>query len=203
MKKTAKAFFCIVVFSLIVMSSNVLAHSGRTDASGGHNCSQKSKDKGLCTGYHYHNSGKGQATQSSNGSNAKNNSNKSSQNNAKQSNSKSNDNKKSTTLPQSDVKLSINDTVIELSKKPLVKNNTTYFPIREIANEIGATLSFNDKKTEVTLTRNNKKTTFKLDSNDIVSQNDTTYAPIRAIVEQLGGTVQYDKKKNLIIVEIK
>lgn len=29
-------------------------HSGRLDKCGGHNCSQKSKDKGLCTGYHYH-----------------------------------------------------------------------------------------------------------------------------------------------------
>jgi hypothetical protein len=29
-------------------------HSGGTDASGGHNCSQKSIDKGLCYGYHYH-----------------------------------------------------------------------------------------------------------------------------------------------------
>jgi hypothetical protein len=29
-------------------------HSGRTDSSGGHNCSDKSIRKGLCTGYHYH-----------------------------------------------------------------------------------------------------------------------------------------------------
>jgi hypothetical protein len=29
-------------------------HSGRTDAYGGHNCSQKSINKGLCSGYHYH-----------------------------------------------------------------------------------------------------------------------------------------------------
>lgn len=33
------------------------AHSGRTDSSGGHNCSEKSKAKGLCTGYHSHNGG--------------------------------------------------------------------------------------------------------------------------------------------------
>ena len=29
-------------------------HSGRTDSNGGHRCSDKSKRKGLCTGYHYH-----------------------------------------------------------------------------------------------------------------------------------------------------
>lgn len=38
-------------------NGQAIAHSGRTDANGGHNCSQKSKDKGLCTGYHYHNDG--------------------------------------------------------------------------------------------------------------------------------------------------
>jgi hypothetical protein len=33
------------------------AHSGRTDSSGGHNCSDKSRAKGLCSGYHNHNGG--------------------------------------------------------------------------------------------------------------------------------------------------
>jgi hypothetical protein len=32
----------------------VMEHSGRTDAYGGHNCSDASKRKGLCSGYHYH-----------------------------------------------------------------------------------------------------------------------------------------------------
>jgi hypothetical protein len=32
----------------------VMKHSGRTDANGGHNCSDNSKQKGLCSGYHYH-----------------------------------------------------------------------------------------------------------------------------------------------------
>ena len=35
------------------------SHSGRTDGSGGHNCSAKSRAKGLCSGYHYHNGGSG------------------------------------------------------------------------------------------------------------------------------------------------
>ena len=32
----------------------LIEHSGRTDAYGGHNCSDASKRKGLCSGYHYH-----------------------------------------------------------------------------------------------------------------------------------------------------
>ncbi|MFV8817126.1 YHYH domain-containing protein [Haliea sp. E17] len=32
----------------------VNSHGGGLDSRGGHNCSAKSKEKGLCTGYHYH-----------------------------------------------------------------------------------------------------------------------------------------------------
>lgn len=47
----------IVILSLVVLvgvSSSAYAHPGRLDKNGGHNCSAKSKQKGLCTGYHYH-----------------------------------------------------------------------------------------------------------------------------------------------------
>ena len=46
----------ILVALIIIVSVNTIsfAHSGRTDSSGGHNCSAKSKQKGLCSGYHYH-----------------------------------------------------------------------------------------------------------------------------------------------------
>ncbi|MEC0092393.1 YHYH domain-containing protein [Paenibacillus macquariensis] len=45
----------IALTVLLGISSSAYAHSGRTDKNGGHNCSAKSKQKGLCTGYHYHN----------------------------------------------------------------------------------------------------------------------------------------------------
>ena len=44
-----------LILASIAFSVTAEAHSGRTDSNGGHNCSQKSKEKGLCTGYHYHN----------------------------------------------------------------------------------------------------------------------------------------------------
>ena len=52
MKTLATVALMLVVASLTSYSS---AHSGGTDSSGGHNCSQKSINKGLCSGYHYHN----------------------------------------------------------------------------------------------------------------------------------------------------
>lgn len=49
-----KRILFIAAVAGVVMSSGVYAHSGGTDRNGGHNCSQASKEKGLCTGYHYH-----------------------------------------------------------------------------------------------------------------------------------------------------
>lgn len=53
------------------MPTLALAHSGRTDSSGGHNCSEKSQAKGLCTGYHYHNGGSSSSGSSSSSSSIK------------------------------------------------------------------------------------------------------------------------------------
>jgi hypothetical protein len=49
-----KAKLTFITLFLLALSMPTAAHSGRTDSSGGHNCSQKSINKGLCTGYHYH-----------------------------------------------------------------------------------------------------------------------------------------------------
>ncbi|WP_284645419.1 YHYH domain-containing protein [Paenibacillus silviterrae] len=54
--KLTKMLITGMVLSL-ALTSSAWAHSGRTDASGGHNCSASSKAKGLCSGYHYHNGG--------------------------------------------------------------------------------------------------------------------------------------------------
>ena len=46
-----------ILLLTLILASIASSHSGRTDSNGGHNCSAKSKAKGLCTGYHYHNGG--------------------------------------------------------------------------------------------------------------------------------------------------
>ena len=48
-----KAKLCLL-FSILILSGPAFPHSGKTDSNGGHNCSEKSKKKGLCSGYHYH-----------------------------------------------------------------------------------------------------------------------------------------------------
>ncbi len=55
MRKIIYVLFVLVL--LLMPLYSVSAHSGRTDSSGGHNCSAKSISKGLCSGYLYHNGG--------------------------------------------------------------------------------------------------------------------------------------------------
>ncbi|TCP24904.1 hypothetical protein EV207_1227 [Scopulibacillus darangshiensis] len=54
-----KGIFALLVLFLVFFSFQEMAegHPGRLDSNGGHNCSEKSKAKGLCTGYHYHKGG--------------------------------------------------------------------------------------------------------------------------------------------------
>lgn len=61
MKKVA-SIVVLLSLSLLFITPIANAHSGRTDSSGGHNCSEKSIAKGLCTGYHSHNGGGGSST---------------------------------------------------------------------------------------------------------------------------------------------
>ncbi|KMY50988.1 YHYH domain-containing protein [Peribacillus loiseleuriae] len=56
----------ITLLLSFVLGSTIYAHSGRTDSSGGHNCSAKSQAKGLCSGYHYHNGGTAESSHKSN-----------------------------------------------------------------------------------------------------------------------------------------
>ncbi|WP_101807613.1 YHYH domain-containing protein [Paenibacillus sp. FSL W8-1187] len=66
MKKLHRpAVVIILLLSLLSLPLSASAHSGRTDSSGGHNCSEKSIRKGLCTGYHYHNGGGSSSSSSS------------------------------------------------------------------------------------------------------------------------------------------
>jgi hypothetical protein len=53
----SKKIALITLLFIFLFGTIAAAHSGRTDSSGGHNCSDSSKAKGLCTGYHYHNGG--------------------------------------------------------------------------------------------------------------------------------------------------
>jgi zona occludens toxin (predicted ATPase) len=65
MKFRQFGLLALIFILSLTFSQSAFAHSGRTDANGGHNCSASSKAKGLCTGYHYHNGGSSSGSSSS------------------------------------------------------------------------------------------------------------------------------------------
>jgi hypothetical protein len=204
MKVFIKAGF-ITLTILLLFTTVASAHSGRTDANGGHNCSQKSKDKGLCTGYHYHNSGKssGSSRSSSGTSSESGSSGSSSKDNTGRTNSSSVDTKNTAAkYEKSSVQLYVNEKQVALKTSPLLKDNTNYFPIKETAAALGATAEWNALNSELTIVR--EKTKFALDpkKDKLLQQDGTDYIPIRIIVEGLGATLTFDKEKNIIFVKL-
>lgn len=63
MRISLATLFFLLLIGLFAATAS--AHSGRTDSSGGHNCSQASINKGLCSGYHNHNGGSSEPAASS------------------------------------------------------------------------------------------------------------------------------------------
>ena len=197
MKKLMIRVCILLIACLFTFNSSTSAHSGRTDASGGHNCSSKSKAKGLCTGYHYHNGGS-----SSSGTTSKSSRSNSS---TKSSNNTSTKKKAAQSSPykQSNVKYVVNGTEVKLSPAPLLYNNTFLFPVRQVADSLGAQIKWNESDSTITITKNKKEIVLHLNNDSSLHTiKNTTYAPIRKIAEGLGAVVIFDSKQNIIQVTI-
>ncbi|SFD72958.1 hypothetical protein SAMN05216378_1174 [Paenibacillus catalpae] len=68
MRKSISITIILAFLFTLILPAAAFSHSGRTDSSGGHNCSAKSKAKGLCSGYHYHNGGSSSSSSDSSSS---------------------------------------------------------------------------------------------------------------------------------------
>jgi hypothetical protein len=192
MKFLNKVVFLVLV-CLVTFSTTMFAHSGRTDSSGGHNCSAKSVSKGLCSGYHYHNSGKSSGSSSSSSGSSSNNS------------SSASETKKITTpqYTKSTVSYFVNNKEIILNPKPILKANSIYFPIREVASSLGAGINWDEVDSTITITLQEKKVVLNTKGDKLIVISNVTYASIRSIAEGLGVTINYDSDKNAIYVQVK
>jgi len=187
---------------LALMGSSVSAHSGRTDANGGHNCSAKSKQKGLCTGYHYHNTGSKSTTKTSKSSFSSKSTTKSNDKIKPKSSFSKSVNQVDTKdqYKQSDVKLYVNAELVKLTNKPIQKNNSNYFPVRLVANAVGAKISFDAKQETITITKDSKSVVLASNKEDVIVKDNVTYAPIRSIVSALQIYVNYDSHNNSVFL---
>ncbi|MCR8643438.1 copper amine oxidase N-terminal domain-containing protein [Paenibacillus sp. N1-5-1-14] len=180
MLKKIVLFTFVLMFSLSGLAS---AHSGRLDANGGHNCSAKSKAKGLCSGYHYHRGG--ESTESSSDTENDNDSNN---------NTKTQPIEKSTYIENKDAPANHCKHVTDKYEK---STQTTDYYLRvwdcNLYTDSGEQYQLSDIKVEV----NGKSISFEQQP---IVINGSTMVPFRVIAELLGAKVTWNGELQSITV---
>ncbi|MEB2299364.1 copper amine oxidase N-terminal domain-containing protein [Lysinibacillus xylanilyticus] len=186
-----KLVLFITMLSLFMATSLTAdAHPGRLDSNGGHKCSDKSKEKGLCSGYHYHNKSS-EVTPSTN------------------------INQKKPT-PQSKpepvlttVDVYINNVKQTYNPSAYIKNGTNLVPMKAIFVSLGATVTYDNATKKVTAYKGNKKIDIGVgnkkayvNSNGVTTTinlnhaaeiyKGTTMVPLRFVSEALGADITFD-----------
>ncbi|KMY32945.1 hypothetical protein ACZ11_12760 [Lysinibacillus xylanilyticus] len=186
-----KLVLFITMLSLFMATSLTAdAHPGRLDSNGGHNCSAKSKAKGLCSGYHYHNKGN-EVVPSTNV-------------NQKTPTTQSTPEPVLTT-----VDVYINNVKQYYNPSAYIKKGTTLVPMKAIFVSLGATVTYDNATKKVTAYKDSKKivigvgnknayvnsngvtTTIKLNHAAEIYKG-TTMVPLRFVSEALGANITFD-----------
>ncbi|GAB6930707.1 hypothetical protein JCM10914A_46900 [Paenibacillus sp. JCM 10914] len=194
----------LLVFS---SASIVSAHPGRTDANGGHRCWTNCSKWGLEYGeYHYHNGG----GSSSGGSSSSKPSTKN------DSTPKSTPSKPATpTYKASGLKVYVNDQKISFGSEPIFYQNTNLVPLREIAEGLGATVTYDKASGTIGVTKNNRKITLTIGSKTVFynGKSETasvapkvidgvTYVPVQVFARGLGAGIEFNSSSNSLKITI-
>ena len=109
----------------------------------------------------------------------------------------------------------INDKKVILITDPIIDNSRALLPVRSIATELGANVTWDNEKKEAVVTKDDKRIVFKGNS-DIVNVNNKNYllthktqihpvemrmlSTIRLLVVELGGTMKWDTSNLELII---
>ncbi|MFF2479885.1 YHYH domain-containing protein [Paenibacillus sp. NPDC058071] len=206
MKSTISSIVTLALLITLLFPATTYAHSGRTDANGGHNCSAKSIRKGLCTGYHYHNGGSSGSTSSSKTSSSSSSSKSKTSSSGSSSSAKSTKEKTSSNKPAPqpqytvlDKKLTVNDKNQTLQKSLILYDQNTYIYVRDFAAAFGYSVEVDQSK-DVILSRKSNSIKIANDSGKIYLDgkytgfnakkiNDSFYINLRAGVQWAKGKI--------------
>ncbi|UQZ36941.1 YHYH domain-containing protein [Paenibacillus sp. PK3_47] len=199
------------LLSLILLSSAASgsAHPGRTDSNGGHTCKTNCSKWGLEYGeYHYHNGGGSSSSPKPSSSSG--------------SSSSGSSSSTKTTKPkeakpqytQSSLKVYVNGQKIDFTNKPVQYQGSNLLPLRDIAEAIDASFTYDPASAAIGLTKGKLKVTLTIGSKTIFNNgksaalslapkaiNGITYIPIQAITG-LGATLKLDSSNNTLNIEI-
>ncbi|WP_341299401.1 copper amine oxidase N-terminal domain-containing protein [Lysinibacillus sp. FSL H8-0500] len=193
-----KLVLLIAMLTVCLTTASIAeAHPGRLDSNGGHNCSEKSKAKGLCSGYHYHH--------------------------GDQANDQSSNPQPPKAAPApalTKVGVYLNNTKQNYTPGAYMKNGTTLVPMKAIFESLGATVSYESATKKVTAIKDNKKIIIGVgnkvayvDTNGATSTitlnhpaeiyQGTTMVPLRFVSQALGANVTFDEAALIVYIETK
>ena len=103
----------------------------------------------------------------------------------------------------------------DFKMEPVIIEGRTLVPVRDVFEEMGAEVLWNDKEKETTIKKDNNTVVFKINSNEAIKNNidvikldvpakiinGYTMVPIRAISDSLGYNVEWDNNIRTIIIE--
>lgn len=110
----------------------------------------------------------------------------------------------------SPISIIINGQKYQFSRSPVIKNGTTYIPLRDVAETLGAEVWWNASSKTVGINKDNTKISFVVGSNKVrvndrliemqpaYIDNRTTMVPLRFISESLGMDVHWDQNTKTI-----
>ncbi|WP_317366565.1 glycosyl hydrolase family 18 protein [uncultured Tyzzerella sp.] len=103
----------------------------------------------------------------------------------------------------------------QLKMEPIIIDGRTLVPLRDVFEEMGAEILWDDKKKEVTIKKDDNTIIFKIGSKEAIKNsidvikldvpakiiNGYTMVPIRAISDSIGCSVEWDNNIRTIIIE--
>ncbi|WP_083461315.1 peptidylprolyl isomerase [Cellulosilyticum ruminicola] len=112
--------------------------------------------------------------------------------------------------------IKLNNKLLSTPVAPIQENGTTLVPLRVISENLGATVNFNSRNKEITITKSSQKIVLTLgktaalvnNTKQILTKapttlNNTTMVPLRFVSEQLNCTVNWDNATKLISITSK
>jgi len=193
--------------ALILLSSTVAsAHPGRTDASGGHHCWTNCERWGLSYGeYHYHNGGGSSGSKSSSSKSTTRASSK------PQPKPQPKPKPKAPIYAKSDIKVYVNGSLVKFGSHPLIYNHTNLVPLREIAEGMGAKVSWNKEAGAIGVQRGTHKVTLTIGSRTVFYNGKSesiavapkvidgvTYVPLQVFARGLGSSISYNAPDGIV-----
>ena len=118
-----------------------------------------------------------------------------------------------------EIKIKLNNNILETDTEPIMENDRVLVPIRVIAEALKCDVSWNEEHSAITLFDGNDLTIMWLDRNiafktggssidgyyimDVTPKtiNDRTLVPVRAVSELLGAKVDWVDEENTVLID--